>query len=119
LIHQQILVLAKNHPVHIFDNESFRLDPAQDSIKLSVEVVTVVALPVPFSALRIPLAWIASDQEIGGWKPVKISNVSALNLRVLEILFVSVTSSLPNIVRPDYVVASSFEGIIRTATASE
>jgi hypothetical protein len=119
LIYQEVPILPEDHPVDILDDEPSRPHPPQNTVELSVQIIPVVTFPIPLSALRVPLAWVTSNEKIGSWKRVEVPNVSALDLRVAEIVFIRVTSRLPDVIRPNYFVAEFIEGVVRPAAAAK
>ena len=119
LIAQQVAVLAKHHSIDIFYYESRRKNVAQDTVEFPVEVISVVSLPLSLAPLRIALTGVAANQKMCSFEFAEVANVPALNIRVRYILFVGITGSLPNVVRPDDLVPELLQSVVGSATPAK
>jgi hypothetical protein len=117
LVFKQFAVFAICHAVYVFDYERLGPDDAENPVKLLVQIVNGVAR-IASAALSKALAWIATDNQVRGWKCVEVRYIAVGDHRA-DIVFICPARSLADIVCPDDLVAESPESVIRTTTSTE
>jgi hypothetical protein len=118
LIAQQVVVLREPHPVHILDDKRQWPYLPQNTVVLAVEEIDFVRV-VSAAPLTVPLARIATGQDVSFGESLHLSNVAGVHDSKTSNAVVQLARGLALLVCPDGFDAGGAEADVAASAARE